>query len=102
MKLYTHYFDQLNKRRPHVLSEIEEALLAQASEVLSASSQTFGMLNNADLKFPTIKDEDGNDVEITHGRYVSFLESTDRRVRQDAFNALYETYESSKIRLRRR
>ena len=92
LKLYTLYFDKLNRLRPHVLSEKEEALLAQAAEVLSSPSQTFGMLNNADLKFPTITDENGQKVELTHGRYVSFLESSDRRVRKDAFNALYDTY----------
>lgn len=50
------------------------------------------MLNNADLKFPSIKGEDGEEVEITHGRYIQFLESDDRRVREDAFKAVYETY----------
>src|SRR5690625_2206477 len=50
------------------------------------------MLNNADLKFPAIKDEKGNEVDVTHGRYVGFLESKDRRVRHDAFKAMYETY----------
>ncbi|MEI2400572.1 oligoendopeptidase F, partial [Paenibacillus phytohabitans] len=58
----------------------EEALLAQAYEVMDSSSNTFGMLNNADLTFPTIKDENGEEVEITHGRYINFLESSDRRV----------------------
>ena len=51
----------------------KEALLAEASEVMDASSNTFGMLNNADLKFPSIKDENGEEVEITHGRYIRFL-----------------------------
>ncbi|MCL6588143.1 MAG: oligoendopeptidase F, partial [Anoxybacillus sp.] len=68
------------------------ALLAQAAEIMAASSNTFGMLNNADLKFPTIIDESGDEVEITHGRYLRFLESEDRRVRHDAFKAVYETY----------
>ena len=79
-------------QRPHVLSATEEALLAQASEVFDASSNTFGMLNNADLKFPTITDEKGNEVEITHGRYIQFLESEDRRVRQAAFKGVYSKY----------
>ncbi|MDQ7860273.1 hypothetical protein RCO48_02070 [Peribacillus frigoritolerans] len=52
----------------------------------------FGMLNNADLKFPTIKDEEGNEVEITHGRYIRFLESEDRRVREEAFKGVYSKY----------
>ena len=75
LKLYEHVLKEINLQRPHVLSAEQEALLAQASEVLSASSNTFGMLNNADLRFPSIKDENGKEVELTHGRYTRFLNS---------------------------
>jgi oligoendopeptidase F len=92
LKLYEHALEEINLQRPHVLSAKEEALLAEASEVLSSASNTFGMLNNADLTFPTIKDENGNDVEVTHGRYGRLLENPDQRVRHDAFQAVYETY----------
>lgn len=92
LKLYEHTFERLNKQRPHVLSEKEESILAQATEVTASPSNTFGMLNNADMKFPTIKDEDGNEIEVTHGRYSRFLESDDVRVRREAFKAVYETY----------
>ncbi|MFB5250962.1 oligoendopeptidase F [Bacillus mycoides] len=92
LSVYEHALEEITRQRPHVLSEAEEALLAEASEVMSASSNTFGMLNNADLKFPSIKGEDGEEVEITHGRYIQFLESDDRRVREDAFKAVHETY----------
>ncbi|MCM3735114.1 oligoendopeptidase F [Bacillus cytotoxicus] len=92
LKIYEHALEEITRQRPHVLSEAEEALLAQASEVMSASSNTFGILNNADLKFPSIQDENGEEVEVTHGRYIQFLESDDPRVRHDAFHAVYETY----------
>ncbi|MGE8205228.1 oligoendopeptidase F [Heyndrickxia sp. NPDC080065] len=92
LKLYQHALEQINLQRPHVLSADQEALLAQAAEVMNASSNTFGMLNNADIEFPCIKDEDGEEVQITHGRYSRFLESTDQRVRKDAFEKVYETY----------
>ncbi|WP_409294730.1 oligoendopeptidase F [Peribacillus sp. SCS-26] len=92
LKLYKQALDEINLQRPHVLSADQEALLAQASEAMSASQNTFGMLNNADLEFPAIKDEDGETVEITHGRYIRFLESEDRRVREEAFKAVYGTY----------
>src|SRR5690606_20083330 len=92
LKHYEHVLNEIVRQRKHVLSESEEALLAEASEALSTGSQTFGMLNNADLKFPSIKNEDGEEVDLTHGRYVGFLESKDRRVREDAFNAMYDTY----------
>ncbi len=96
LKLYEHAIDEINRQRPHVLSAEKEELLAEASEVLGSSSNTFGMLNNADLTFPTIKDENGEEVEITHGRYVRFLESEDRRVREEAFKAVYDKYGSFK------
>ncbi|WML51642.1 oligoendopeptidase F [Neobacillus sp. PS3-12] len=92
LQLYKHALEELNLQRPHVLSAEMEALLAEAGEIMNASSNTFGMLNNADLQFPTIKDENGNDVEVTHGRYSRFLESADQSIRHDAFKAVYDTY----------
>lgn len=92
LKLYEHALEEINLQRPHVLTAEQESLLAEASEVMNASSNTFGMLNNADIEFPSIKDENGEEVEVTHGRYIRFLESTDRRVREDAFKAVYDTY----------
>lgn len=93
LRLYTHALDEITRQRPHILSAEEEALLAQAAEVMQATSSTFSALNNADLIFPTIRDENGEEVEVTHGRFIRFLESTDRRVRRDAFRAVYHTYE---------
>ncbi len=92
LKLYTQFLKKINLQRPHVLSADQEALLAQASEILDASSNTFGMLNNADMVFPSIKDEEGNEVEVTHGRYVRFLENENQQVRKAAFEAVYSTY----------
>ncbi|RPF52112.1 oligoendopeptidase F [Aquisalibacillus elongatus] len=92
LKHYEKVLRDIMKSRPHVLSEKEEALLAQAQEVTSTPSNAFGMLNNADIDFPTIKDEDGNDVQLSHGRYREFLDSKDRSVRENAFKAMYETF----------
>ena len=92
LRVYRHAFDELALERPHVLTEAEESILAQAGDVLGQSSSTFGMLNNADLKFPKVKNEKGEEVELTHGRYITFLESADRSVREGAFKAMYGTY----------
>lgn len=96
LQLYAQALDEINRQRPHVLSKEEEAILAGISDVTNSSSNTFGMLNNADMKFPTIKDENGEEVEVTHGRLIRFLESSDRRVRKEAFEAVYETYDKFK------
>lgn len=96
LQLYKHALEEINHQRPHVLNANEEALLAQASEVMDTPGNTFGMLNNADLSFGTIKDEDGEDMDVTHGRYIRFLQSDDRRVRKAAFDAVYDKYEAFK------
>lgn len=96
LKLYEHTLNEIIRQRAHALSQKEEALLAQASEPLQSASQTFSMLNNADLKFPSIKNEDGEEVDVTHGRFTRFLKSSDRRFRKDAFKAVYQTYDQFK------
>ena len=92
LRFYGNFLDEIIRMKPHVLSPQEEQLIAMSGELSQAPSSIFNMLNNADIKFPSIKDESGNLVELTKGRYVSFMESSDRRVRKDAFDALYSTY----------
>lgn len=96
LQVYKHALNEITRQRPHILSEKEEELLAEVSEVTGNAAQTFGMLNNADLTFPAVKDEDGNEIDLTHGRYINFLESSDQRVRRDAFKAMYDTFGSFK------
>ena len=92
LQLYSRFFTEITRQKQHIRSASEEKLLAESGELADAAGSVFGMLDNADLKFSTIKDEAGSEVELTKGRYFRFLESKDRRVRQAAFNALYNTY----------
>ncbi|MDK2991369.1 MAG: oligoendopeptidase [Clostridiales bacterium] len=92
LELYRHYIDDIMRQKAHVLSASEERILAQAGEMAEAADTIFTMINDADIKFPSIKDENGDEVEMTKGRYMQFMESQDRRVRKDAFEALYDTY----------
>lgn len=96
LKLYAQYFDNILRKKDHVLSAREESILAQNGEVASASSKIYSMLNNADIKFPSIKDEDGKDVELTKGNFIPFMESKDRQVRENAFKEFYSVYEGLK------
>ncbi|MCV4232598.1 oligoendopeptidase F [Virgibacillus sp. LDC1] len=92
LKEFKFTLTEMKREKAHVLSKTEEALLAQVGNLSSAPQTIFGMLNNADMKFPKIKNEDGKDVELTHGNYIQFLESPNREVRERAFKAVYETY----------
>ncbi|MFC6291948.1 oligoendopeptidase F [Macrococcus epidermidis] len=84
--------EKINKRREHVLSEKEELILAEAQEALSASSNTFSMFNNADLTFDNIKDKEGNSLPLSHGNYITYLESDDRVLRENAYKEVYAQY----------
>ncbi|SFB33844.1 oligoendopeptidase F [Cohnella sp. OV330] len=89
---YRRTLEEMLRRKPHTLSKSEESLLAQVGNLSQAPTTIFGMLNNADMKFPKVKNEKGEEVELTHGRYIQFLESRDRGVREAAFKAVYDTY----------
>ncbi|KPV45749.1 oligopeptidase PepB [Alicyclobacillus ferrooxydans] len=92
LQLYEFVIDDLIRQKAHVLPTEQEALLAAAGEVTSAPGQIFTMFNNADLKFPMVIDDDGEEIQLTHGRYIQLLESSNQAVRKTAFEAMYKTY----------
>ena len=96
LELYKQFIDNIIRQKDHVLTAREESILAQMGEVADSPQKIYSMLNNADLKFPTIKDENGKDVEITHGNFIPLMESENRGVRKAAFEGLYNTYEGYK------
>lgn len=92
---YTFMLKELLRTKKHVLSNKEERILSMAGEISGAPREIFGMLNNADIRFPTIKNDDGKRVRITHGSYIVLMQSKDRSVRQAAYNAMYKTYRNN-------
>lgn len=96
LKPYKFLFDDILKEKPHVLSKEMEEMLAAVSDCLDAPSAIHNILTNADMTFGKIKDEDGNEVELTEGNYSSFIRSKDRSVRSTAFKQLFGEYEKLK------
>lgn len=96
LKTHKKIFIDILRKKEHILNKEMEELLAKTEEIGTSPSDIFSLFNNADLKFPEITGEDGNKVELTHGRYISFMESENREVRKEAFNAMYKTYEKYK------
>ncbi len=89
---YTHYFKNLLRQKPHVLSTREEELMAMTGKLGATPRETFSMLADADMKFPTIKDDKGNDVQLSEARYAFFMRSPDRALRERAFKNTLEAY----------
>ena len=94
LSVYRHFFDNLFREAGHILDGKSEKILAMSSPVGEAAHDIFSAMNNADIKFGEIEGEDGKPCELTHGRYSLFMESGNRRVRRDAYEAMYKQYRS--------
>ncbi|NLD20377.1 MAG: oligoendopeptidase F [Clostridiales bacterium] len=94
LKEYQFAIKDTLRQKEHILTEAEENLLAQIGEITSSTNDIFTMLNNADIKFGKIKDEDGDCVQVTHGNYIRFMESSNRQVRKAAYDAMYDSYKA--------
>jgi oligoendopeptidase F len=92
LSLYKQQLLDLYRQRPHVRSAEVEAILAAAGEITEAPNTIFSMIDNADLKLPTIRDEDEKEVQLTQGNYLTYIRSKVRHVRKDAFEALHGTF----------
>jgi oligoendopeptidase F len=92
LAVYEHFINNIQRAREHTLPSEQEALLASAGLMARGAAQVFGAFDNADLDLEAIKDEDGNLVTLTKGRYTKFLKGTNRRVRQDAYESFLGSY----------
>lgn len=92
LSVYRQYFENIIRQKKHVLPTEQEQLFAAMGEVAESPKDIFSMFNNADIRFPEIPGEDGHPVQVTHGRYMSLMQSRNRQVRKDAFEAMYGVY----------
>ena len=92
LKKYSRIIEKIIKNKKHVLSKEAEYVVSKYSTVLNSFDNIYTMLNDVDFKFGSIKDENGNDVQVTHGTYTTFLTSKNREVRKAAFDKMYEKY----------
>ena len=93
LELYRLALTRIRREREHTLSLNEEAILAQASAIRSAASNTYNLFEGADLKFPSVPDSEGTMHALTNSSYIPLVEGADRTLRKNAFDALYHTYE---------
>ena len=92
LELYRGLVDEILRTKEHVLTAEMEKLVAMTGEMAQTPEQVYSIINNADLIYPEIEDENGEKVRLSHGNFVPFEESGDRRVRKDAFEAFYSIY----------
>lgn len=96
---WLHTIDNVTRNRPYIRSAEVEVLLASASEVTRTAREAFGALDNSDISFGTVRDEHGNEIELTKGRFSLLEESKNRAVRQEAFDVFTAAYRNHKFSL---
>ncbi len=96
LSLYRHYLEDILRGRAHTLSKTEEDLMALTMDLTGTPQNIFYMFNNADITFESVKDKDGNEVPISHGRFVPLLESPDRDLREKVFRSYYKSFDQYK------
>ncbi|MGL4654817.1 MAG: oligoendopeptidase F, partial [Sarcina sp.] len=94
LNLYEFFIMDVLKEKEHILTKEIEEILASVSDCLSAPENIYEILTNAELKFDSVKDEDGNVVELTEGNYGNFIRSKNRDVRKNAFEGLFKAYKN--------
>ncbi|MBR2356709.1 MAG: oligoendopeptidase F [Lentisphaeria bacterium] len=94
LAFYKPSIEELLRAKKHTLSEKEERILGALSDVLSSPAEIYESLTDADLRFPTVRRENKDKVELTSGNYIKFLESSDRKVRKHAFKAMFSSYKN--------
>ena len=93
---YNFYLEKILRLKPHTRSESEEQILAMSREIAGAPSQVFGQLDNVDLKFGTVTDENGNEIELSHGNFTTFLINPRHDIRKTVFFQYYKAYQDHK------
>ncbi|MBQ9167478.1 MAG: oligoendopeptidase F [Oscillospiraceae bacterium] len=91
LERYRRYITDLRRRKEHVLSPIEEKLLAAAGEMAQTPQKIYGAFSNADLTFPDAVDAEGKKYPLSHGTFVPYEESHDRELRKSAYEIFYHT-----------
>ncbi len=92
LKVYRHIFDELVRTKEHTLTKEMEGLLALSGEVTQVPYNTFAIFTNADIKLPSVKNENGDDIELSHARYYAAVYSKDRDFRARVYKAYYRFF----------
>lgn len=92
LALYHVHLEKIIRAKPHTLTQDQEELLALSGQALETAYKAFGMLNHADMKFPSVLDEQAVLRELTHSTYSLFLQGEDRVLRKNAFQGLHNTF----------
>lgn len=91
LKTYQHYLDDIQRRRPHTLSDAEERLLAASSVATGASSSTYNIFSNADFPYPVVTLSDGKSVKLDSSAFSLYRGVQNREDRKKVMDAFFNS-----------
>ena len=92
LEKYRRAISEITRVKAHTRSEEVEQILAQAQDMAVAPYNIYSMFNNADIRFPSVTDVEGNPIQITHGNFMTLQQDKNRKLRKDVFRGVYKEY----------
>lgn len=92
LQRYSRRINEILENKKHILSKEIEEVLSKFSDTFNGCENAYSVLTNAEIKFPSIKDSDGNELEVNEAEYSKLLENKDREVRRKGATTLVSEY----------
>jgi len=89
LNIYRQAIDDVFRRRSHTLTPAEEKLIAQAGLMSDTAHESFNILSNADLPYPTVELSDGESVKLDPTHYALYRISPVREDRKRVFESFF-------------
>lgn len=96
LKEYEVYLERLLKTKKHILSENDEKIISLLTKSNGSFSKISNILKDSAISFGKLKNENGEEIELTQGNYLKFLSSDNREIRKSAFERMFNTLEPFK------
>lgn len=92
LQRYSRRITEIIENKKHILSKEIEEVLSKFSDTFNGCENAYSVLTNAEIKFPSIKDSNGKELEVNEAEYFKLLENKDREVRRKGAIALVSEY----------
>lgn len=92
LETYSMYIDNIQRLRPHTLTEAEEKILASFGLIAGNQNTVYSIFADGEKPNPTITLSDGSKVELTPATFTGVRSLDNRNDRQNVFETFFNSY----------
>lgn len=85
LAVYEQFFNNLFRKQEHVRSGEVEEILGMLADPFGGAGEASSLLRNADMKIPSVKDKDGNEIELSESVIFNLMAKDDRAARRESW-----------------